>query len=127
MCSVRSGSTNTPLQALVTLNDPNFSLPALTFARRSLDNKNLDDAARLSAMWQRLLVSEPSPDELKILRAALDDHRIRYRETPALAGERTAPLSVKLSQPTPEDPVELAAWTEIAEILLNLDVTLSPR
>ncbi len=127
MCSVRSGSTNTPLQALVTLNDPNFSMPALTFARHSLDNKNLDDAARLSAMWQRLLVGEPSTDELKILRAALDDHRIRYRETPALAGERTAPLSIKLSQPAPEDPVELAAWTEIAEILLNLDATLSPR
>jgi hypothetical protein len=41
--------------------------------------------------------------------------------------ERTSPLTRSLSLPAPEDSIELAAWTEIAEILLNLDLTLSPR
>jgi len=126
-CSVRSGSTNTPLQALVTLNDPNFSLPALAFARHSLMREEVDDTTRLDEMWRHLLVGGPSPDELSILLAALEDHRIHYREAPALADERTTPLSDSLSQPVPENPAELAAWTEIAEILLNLDATLSPR
>ena len=127
ICSVGRGSTNTPLQALVTLNDPNFSLPALTFARDTLKIRSMDDAARLSSMWRTLLVSDPSPHELGILFAALHDHRIRYREAPELAAERTSPLSRSLSLPIPDNATELAAWTEIAEILLNLDVTLSPR
>ncbi len=127
MCSVSRGSTNTPLQALVTLNDSNFSLPALTFARHSLEPEAADDTARLSAMWRKLLVDEPTPHELEILLAALRDHRTRYAEEPALAAERTSPLSLALSLPPPADPIELAAWTEIAEILLNLDQTLSPR
>ena len=127
MCSVGRGSTNTPLQALVTLNDPNFSLPSLTFALRSLEKKVKDDSARLSAMWRNLLVGEPAPHELEILRAALHDQRRHYADSPALAVERTSPLTRSLSLPAPEDPIELAAWTEIAEILLNLDATLSPR
>ena len=127
MCSVGRGSTNTPLQALVTLNDPNFSLPALTFALRSMEKKAKDDSARLSAMWRNLLVGEPAPHELEILRAALHDQRRHYADSPALAMERTSPLTRSLSLPAPGDPAELAAWTEIAEILLNLDATLSPR
>jgi len=127
ICSVGRGSTNTPLQALVTLNDPNFSLPALTFARTTLGIESMDDATRLSSMWRTLLVSDPSPHESEILLSALHDHRIRYQNEPELAAERTSPLSRSLALPAPEAPIELAAWTEIAEILLNLDVTLSPR
>jgi len=120
-CSVGRETTNTPLQALVTLNDPNFALPAITFAERVLDG-DADDTSRLTRMWKRLLLRDPSSTEAEILLAALDDHRIRYSEEPALAKERIAPLPF----PTTADPVELASWTEIAEILLNLDQTLSP-
>jgi len=126
-CSVGRGSTNTPLQALVTLNDPNFSLPVLTFAKRILELGSMDDPARLSAMWRTLLIGDPSPHELEILLTALQDHRLRYTGAPALAAERVSPLARRLSLPAPGDPAELAAWTEIAEILLNLDATLSPR
>jgi hypothetical protein len=126
-CSVGRGSTNTPLQVLVTLNDPNFSLPALTFAKRILELGSMDDPARLSAMWRTLLIGGPSPHELEILLTTLQDHRLRYTGAPALAAERVSPLARRLSLPAPGDPAELAAWTEIAEILLNLDATLSPR
>jgi hypothetical protein len=68
-------------------------------------------------MWKRLLVREPSDAEIGILLVALKDHRARYAADPALARERSASAA---------DPVELASWTEIAEILLNLDLTLSP-
>jgi hypothetical protein len=115
-CSVGRENTNTPLQALVTLNDPNFSFAALAFARRETAAA-LDDRSRIARMWKRLLVREPSDAEIGILLVALKDHRARYAADPALARERSASAA---------DPVELASWTEIAEILLNLDLTLSP-
>jgi hypothetical protein len=127
VCSVGRVSTNTPLQALVTLNDPNFSLPALTFAGATLEIDSIDDTTRLLLMWRTLLVSDPSPHESEILLSALRDHRTRYAAAPELAAERTSPLSRSLALPEHGNPVELAAWTEIGEILLNLDVTLSPR
>ncbi len=126
MCAVGSHRTNTPLQALATLNDPNFALPAVAFARRMVETET-DDDARLAAMWRALLVADPGDGDLAILREALRDHRRRYADATALAAERVAPLSDKLGQAPPEDPAELAAWTEIAEILLNLDTTLTPR
>jgi len=115
-CSVGRENTNTPLQALVTLNDPNFSFAALAFARREATTA-LDDRSRIARMWKRLLVREPSDAEIGILLVALEDHRARYAADPGLARERSASAA---------NPVELASWTEIAEILLNLDLTLSP-
>jgi hypothetical protein len=115
-CSVGRENTNTPLQALVTLNDPNFSLAALSFAASETTVPG-DDRSRLERMWRKLLVRDPSDSESDVLLAALKDHRARYAADPALARERSG---------SAEDSIELASWTEIAEILLNLDLTLSP-
>ena len=73
--------------------------------------------------WQRALQREPSQEEIKTVTPVLERHRAMYRENPAAAAEF---LSVGQA-PIPKnvDPGELAAWTHVARILLNLHETIT--
>ncbi|MEN9360968.1 MAG: hypothetical protein RL095_2503 [Verrucomicrobiota bacterium] len=118
----RRERTNTPLQALVTLNDPQFVEAARALAQRVLASAG-DDAARLALAHRLVTCRSPDEARLKILSGALAKFRSHYASRPKEAaallavGESPRPAELK------ED--ELAAWTLLASQLLNLDETLN--
>lgn len=122
-CAADRGRSNIPQQALVLLNDPTYVEAARAFATRILRESEGDAAARLSWAWQQTLARSPAPEELAILRALLEKHLGEFRENPDGAA---AFLRIGASSPLGDlDPVELAAWTNIARALLNLHETIT--
>ncbi len=119
VCIVRRDRTNTPLQALVTLNDPVYIEAAQALARRMVSEGGelAEDRARRG--FRLCLGREPSARELKGLVALFTDALAEYTQEPdAAALMATEPLG-----PLPEgmDAAELASWTVVGNVLLNLD------
>jgi hypothetical protein len=122
ICTVRRPRTNTPTQALNLMNDPTFVEAARALAARVLERPAADDAARLTFLFRMLLARAPQAHELSILQQTLESARARYRADPAAAGQL---IQVGESRSAPPiDPVELAALTSVAGLVLNLDETL---
>ena len=123
VCSVRTSRTNTPLHALVTLNDPAFVEAARVMAQRVLAAPLADDAARLDHAFRLTTARPPAPAERAVLTRRLGKLRADFTADPAAAqalaasGEYQRPASL----PTPEH----AAWTTLCLLVLNLDETLS--
>jgi hypothetical protein len=124
-CNVRRLRTNTPLQALVTLNDPVYVEAAQALARRTLKDGGTTDAAKINYAFRLTLTRPPTDEELKRLTALLDKSREKFKANPAQA---TA-MATKPLGPLPKgmEEVEAAAWTVIGNVLLNLDETLAKR
>jgi len=124
-CNVRRLRTNTPLQALVTLNDPVFVEAAQALARRLLTRGGDSTRARLTYAFRLCLTRPPSEQEIERLIALFEKARQQYQQAPAKAvALATNPLG-----PAPKDMsvVDLAAWTVVGNVLLNLDETLAKR
>lgn len=115
LTNVRRTVSNTPLQALTTLNAEAFAEAAQALAKRVLGTK-ADDEARLSLAFRTCLVRPAAPAELKALQKLLDDARGYYRdhaeEAKSAAGMHAAPDAAA---------AENAAWTAVTRILLNMD------
>jgi|TARA_B110000914_G_scaffold212951_1_gene214410 hypothetical protein len=124
VCTVRRGSTNTPLQALVTLNDPVYIEAAQALARR-MASQSGTVAAKLEHGFSLCLSRPPKRVETARLLSLYDATRARYASDAKLAKEMaTNPIG-----PVPEgaDVVDLATLTVVGNILLNLDETLMKR
>src|SRR5262249_35789995 len=121
-CTVRRIRTNTPLQALVTLNDPAFVEAAQALARRILAHGG-DPHAQLDWAHRLVLTRPPTGDELTTLSTLLSDVTQHFQ---GHASEATT-LSTQPLGPLPPgvDPIQAASWTVVANVLLNLDETLS--
>jgi hypothetical protein len=123
-CTIKRNATNTPLQAFVLWNDEQFVEAARVLAQRTLgDALAASDDAKLASMFRRCTSREPAAAELDALRQTLAAFRERY----ANDAEGAAKL-VELGEAMTAkdvDPRELAAWTMIANALLNLDATIS--
>ena len=123
VCTVHVPRTNTPLHALVTLNDPAFVEAARVLAQRVLTGAERTDATRLDVAFRRATARLPDAREKSILLARLAKLRAQFGEAPADAhrlagaGEFERPESVPV--------VEHAAWTALCSLILNLDETLS--
>ena len=117
VCTVARGDTTTPLQALVTLNDPQFVEAARAFAERILHQSG-DDTARLNWAFNEALSRPPHAEELSILAEALHRERKRYQAEPQAAQKTLSvgesPRDEKLS------PTDHAAWMQVATLILNL-------
>jgi hypothetical protein len=124
VCNVRRLRTNTPLQALVTLNDPVFVEAAQALARRIAARPGSSDA-RAAHGFRLCLSRPPRQDESKRLVDLFETTRRQFAAAPASA----AALATKPLGPAPKDMnvVDLAAWTVVANVLLNLDETLAKR
>lgn len=128
-CTVRRPRTNTPLQALTLMNDKQFVEAARHFAERILENGGDTDASRLTHGFRAVTSREPTEHELQVLMAALVQQRTEFGAEPDSA---TALIDSATTQPAPphldrdrtHDP-ELAAWTMITNLLLNLDETVT--
>lgn len=119
---MKVGRTNTPLHALITMNDITFAEAARALAQRTLLAPG-DDAARIAVMFRRCTARGPDENEMRVLLARLGKLRAAYAQD-ADAARRI--LAVGESKAVANLPVsELAAWTGIASIVLNLDETLS--
>jgi hypothetical protein len=119
---VRRDRTNTPLQALVTLNDPLFVEASRVLATRALHAAPSLDA-RLDAVSLPLLGRTFTAPERTVVRRTLDDALASYSRDPAAAGQLLAvgesPADNRLPAP------ELAAWTLVASQVMNLDESLT--
>jgi mono/diheme cytochrome c family protein len=119
---VRRDRTNTPLQALVTMNEPLFVEASRQLASRVLREAPRFDA-RLDAVSLRLLGRTFARAERAVLRRTHDDALVVYQRDPALARQL---LGVGESPVDPKLPVpELAAWTLVASQVMNLDEALT--
>lgn len=124
LCTVRRTRTNTPLQALVTLNDPVYVEAAQALARRIVSDggSTPEDRARYAL---RLVLARPDVADRQVARLVelYRGERAHYSGDPAaakaLASDPLGPL------PPGADPAEYAAWTTVANIVLNLDAVLT--
>lgn len=119
-CVVRRSRTNTPLQALVTMNDPAFFEAARGFAERLTSAKN-NDADRIQLAFKAALSRYPKPDELAVFQKSV----LRYRA--ALTKDEATEL-LKVGEAKVKSAVgekELAIWTILASTLMNTDEFLT--
>lgn len=121
-CARRERS-NTPLQALQLMNDVQHIEAARALAVRVLAEAPADDAARIEWLYKTVLARPPSADEAKIVTNAVADNQARYQADIEAAKQAIAHGESKA--PADLSPTELAAWTLVANLMLNLDETLS--
>ena len=121
---VKSARTNTPLHALVTLNDTTFVESARALAQRVLKNAALnDDLARFDFVYRVIMARQPTVKEQQTLLLMLETLRAKFSTTPddalKLITVGEAKRDAKLN------PAEHAAWSSLCLMILNLDETLS--
>jgi len=125
-CTVRRQRTNTPLMALVTLNDPTFVEAARAFAQRLLTEESLQHATphdRLRTCFRWALSRDPVAAEIQALMQVIKRQQDFYREKPAMADNL---LSVgESARDESLDKVQHAAWTVAANVILNMDEFLT--
>ena len=119
VCTVRRDRTDTPLQALVTLNDPQFIEAARVLAQQALASQ----ADVPDFMAERLLARPLTSREKKIVRANARDLLAHYQAEPKAAAQL---LTTGETKPDPKlDVPTLAAYTMVANELMNLDEVLN--
>jgi hypothetical protein len=122
-CAARRTRSNTPLQALALLNDPSFVEAARALAERIVREGGDGDAARIDWAYRHVLSRAPESEIATVLGQLREKHLAHYQANPeaaqetALVGERPAPKDI--------EPADLAAWTSVARVLLNLHETIT--
>jgi hypothetical protein len=116
-CVVRRAVTGTPLQALVLWNDPAFVEAARVLAARTMGESG-DDAARIGVMFRRCTGHVVEEKEREALVRALEAHRARFAGSPEDAARLLGVGDSRVADGT--DKPELAAWTMVAGVILNL-------
>jgi hypothetical protein len=122
---VRRARSDTPLQALMTLNEPVFLDCARALAQLTLASAKTDDE-RLEFAFRRCVARKPSAAELSTLHTLLTNEQKRFAASDKTAWELAAADPVhppKLA--AGETPSLLAAWTVVSRVLLNLDETIT--
>ncbi len=128
-CTVRRVRTNTPLQALTTLNDPAFFEAARALATRVRKEGGADPNARATYAFRLCVSRRPSSAELERITAFYRQQLEYYRNDPKAATEVIGGPSAKIASTIPaaasSTDADLAAWTMVSNALLNLDETIT--
>ncbi len=124
-CRVRRSRTNTPSAALLMMNDIPFIEAARKLAENLQQPRELNDAQRLANMFRRLTAHDPDPVERTELKRVLQQFRQQYATDPAAAKQLLRVGESPVSFAITTDDQELAAWTMVASLLLNLDETIT--
>ena len=123
VCTARRAKTNTPLQALATMNDTYQVESARKLAERMLLQGGESPVQRVSFAFELATARKPSAAEKTALDALLTRRLANYRQDPTAAkaflSVGASPINSRL------DPVELAAYANVASLILNLDETIS--
>jgi hypothetical protein len=123
VCTVRRERTNTPLQALVTLNDPQFVESARYLAQTTLKEGGDKEEGRIDFMARRLLCRSLRGEEMKVVQASLHDLLVNYKTRAEDAKKLLAVGEAKIDAKL--DTATLAAWTMLANEMMNLDEVLN--
>ena len=122
-CTSDRSTSNTPLQALVLLNDPTFVEAARVLAQNSMYERFENNGDRLTWIFRRAVSRAPTQVELSQLQNLLDKQLVRYQKNPNEAkklvevGQSKVPFRVNRN--------ELAAWTVVCRAILNLHETIT--
>ncbi|MBL9179216.1 MAG: DUF1553 domain-containing protein [Verrucomicrobiaceae bacterium] len=121
-CTAERNRSNIPQQALVLLNDPTYVEAARAFAARIIQSEG-DSAKRITWAFQQALQRQPTAEEAKTLSSLFTKHLTDYQKDPAAAEvllkTGATPVGANLNQP------ELAAWTHVARVLMNIHETIT--
>jgi len=124
-CVVKRSRSNTPLQALVLLNDPVYTEAALSFARRTLlERPGASDRDHIEHAFRLAVARPPKPSEAEALLRLLAAQRESLRSRPEQVAELLA-AHPDVERPSDLAPEELAAWYAVATTILNLDETIT--
>ena len=122
-CTIRRERTNTPMQALMLMNDPQFFEAARAFAERTIKEGGETPEARIAYIFEMATARLPKPKEETLLLKTFQIHHQEFEANPEAAKEL---IAVGESPPDETlDAVEVAAWTMIANLILNLDEVLN--
>jgi hypothetical protein len=122
-CTVRRPRTNTPLQALVLLNDPTYVEASRKLAERMMTEGGTTAEDRIAFAFRLATARPPRTAEADVLRAVFEEQLAAYRRDPRAARKL---LSVGESKRDEKlDAAELAAWSVVASMILNLDETVT--
>jgi hypothetical protein len=122
-CRARRERTNTPLQALITLNDPQYFEAARHLGYRMMREGGTEDASRLRYGFKLATGRLPCDSECTVLEESLAAQRAHY-----IADSEAAKKTISVGEsPVPDDvpPPDLAAYTMVANLILNLDEVLT--
>jgi hypothetical protein len=122
-CVVRETRTNTPLQALTLMNDVAFVEAARNLAQRALLEGGATAEERLTLAFRLVLARRPSEAELRVLRAGLEQHLADYRKDREAARKLVSQGESRWNEKL--DVAELAAYTTVAGLILNLDESIT--
>jgi len=122
-CVVRRPRTNTPLQALTLLNDPQFVEASRAFAQRIMAEAADDPKKRIIYAFRLATARTPGNDEIKVLLDVYNQQLADYRKDKEAAERLLGVGDFKARNDL--DKSELAAWTTIASMILNLDETVT--
>jgi mono/diheme cytochrome c family protein len=122
VCVVRRSRSNTPLQALITLDDPVFVEAAIGLARRIVREPGADLAGRIRFGMKLCVARAPTTAELERLSGLYERAHERFVRDFAAATALTRQAFVDV---TGLEPIELASWVVVANVLLNLDETIT--
>jgi hypothetical protein len=122
-CAADRARSNIPQQALVLLNDPTYVEASQALARRILAECSGPTPERITWAFQQALQRDPDDEELRTLAQLFEKHLKHYRSDPASAAARLKIGAGEL--PESLDKPELAAWTHVARVLLNLHETIT--
>jgi hypothetical protein len=123
-CTVRRVRTNTPLQALTSLNDPFFFDAARAMARRMSAEGGSSVSAQIDYGYRLAVARSPSETELKRVLAFYNEQLAAYQKD-APAADRTLAAKPDALMTTPEHAPEMAALTMVANVLLNMDESIT--
>jgi hypothetical protein len=122
-CVIRRERTNTPLQALLLLNEPQYVECARALAERAMKEGGAAPEDRVAFMFRQAAARKPDGKETAELLAAYRDLLASFGRDPAGAKKL---IAVGETKPDPKlDATELAAWTMVANVILNLDEVLN--
>lgn len=117
-CTVRRERTNTPLQALLLLNDPQYVEAAVAMARRAMDEGGADPISKVDFLTSLCLMNPGNEVQKKELESLYFDSLTYFQQHPEAAAKLVGQSEV---------PAELAAWAMVCNAILNLDEVISQR
>ena len=125
VCVARRSRTNTPLQALVLLNDPTYIEAARSLAMRVLRSGLPGDTEKVHAMYRASLSRSAREEEMAVISDLIAESRDRFTQSAESAAKLNQSGAVVVDSSL--DANEVAVWTVIASAILNLDETITKR
>ena len=122
-CTAKRARSNTPLQALVLLNDPTFVEAARVFAERIMREGGQDVERQLIWAYKTAVSRSPDDEISKQLRMLYDEHLAHYQANASEAQKLVAQGEATVAEDL--DAAKLAAWTSVSRVILNLHETIT--